>query len=236
MLRGINKQVIFESDEDRYRFIKTINRFKAKSKYEVYGYCLMSNHVHLLFKETEEPISTAIKRICSSYVFWYNWKYERCGHLFQERYNSEIVENDSYLLTVLRYIHRNPVNAGMSENAKGYSWSSYNEYVSKPLIVDADFVLSMFSADRKKAVNLLIEQTNVLNEDGCMDISEKSRLTDNAVNNYMAKLGINNISELHQKEIRKRNEVIRELKSIEGITIRQLSRVTGISKSVIDRI
>jgi len=111
MLRGINKQTIFEDDEDRRRFMETIERFKAVSKYEIYGYCLMSNHVHLLLKETEEAISTAIKRICSSYVYWYNWKYERCGHLFQERYKSEIVENDAHVLTVLRYIHQNPVKA-----------------------------------------------------------------------------------------------------------------------------
>ena len=236
MLRGINKQIIFESDADRYRFVKTIDRFKVISKYEVYGYCLMSNHVHLLLKETDEPISTAIKRICSSYVYWYNWKYERCGHLFQERYKSEIVESDCHLLTVLRYIHQNPVKAGMSENAKGYPWSSYNDYVTNSKIVDADFVFSMFSADKKKAVRLFCEHTNMLNEDRCLDISEKSRLTDNAVNKYLAKLDVKSISELQQSEIKKRNEIIRELKAIEGVTIRQLARVTGISKSVIDRI
>mgnify|MGYP000862516675 CR=1 FL=1 len=80
----------------------------------------MSNHVYLLLTETEEPISVAIKRICSSYVYWYNWKYGRCGHLFQERYKSETVENDAYLLTELRYIHQNPVKAGLSRSIRDY--------------------------------------------------------------------------------------------------------------------
>jgi REP element-mobilizing transposase RayT len=93
MLRGINRQTIFEDDEDIQRLLETIARYKEICKYELYAYCIMSNHVHLLMKETEETISNAIKRISGSYVFWYNKKYERCGHLFQERYKSEAVDN-----------------------------------------------------------------------------------------------------------------------------------------------
>lgn len=69
MMRGINKQGIFEDDEDMERFLETLYRYKIKSNCKVYGYCLMSNHVHLLLKETDESISTVIKRICSSYVY-----------------------------------------------------------------------------------------------------------------------------------------------------------------------
>lgn len=236
MLRGINKQTIFEDDEDRERFLETIGRYKTVSKYKIYGYCLMSNHVHLLLKETEEPISAIIKRNCSSYVYWYNWKYKRCGHLFQERYKSETVENEGYLLTVLRYIHQNPVKAGLSKNIKEYKWSSYNEYAGKTEIVDTGFVLQIFSTDRKKAVSSFIVYSNEQNEDKCLDYDEKNRITDNDIRKYFEKLGIENISELQQMEISKRNAIINEIKAIEGVTIRQLSRITGISKSVIDRI
>ncbi len=235
MLRGINKQTIFEDDEDRERFLETIERYKAKSKYEIYGYCLMDNHVHLLLKETEEPISTIIKRICSSYVYWYNWKYERCGHLFQERYKSETVEDDGYLLTVLRYIHQNPVKAGLSKNIKEYKWSSYNEYISKPAIVDTGFVQQIFSINWEKVISSFIEHSNEQNEDKCLDYDEKIRLTDNEVRKYFEKLDIENIRELQQLEKSKRNAIIREIKAIEGVTIRQLSRITGVSKSIIDR-
>ena len=113
MLRGINRQNIFEDDRDRQRFIETILYYKTISNYELYGYCLMDNHIHLLIKEKDESISKAIKRICSSYVYWYNQKYERCGHLFQERYKSEVVETEGYFLTVIRYIHQNPIKAGL---------------------------------------------------------------------------------------------------------------------------
>jgi REP element-mobilizing transposase RayT len=118
MLRGINKQSIFEDNEDRERFLNTIERYRKVSEYKIYGYCLMGNHVHLLLKEAGESISDAIKRICSSYVHWYNWKYDRCGHLFQDRYKSEPVEDEIYLLTVLRYIHQNPVKAGLTKTVQ----------------------------------------------------------------------------------------------------------------------
>jgi REP element-mobilizing transposase RayT len=116
MIRGINRQAIFEDDEDRIRFIDTLREYKDISKYEIYGYCLMDNHIHLLIKEIDESISLIIKRISSSYVHWYNTKYERLGHLFQERFRSEVVEDDGYFLTVLRYIHQNPVKAKIAEN------------------------------------------------------------------------------------------------------------------------
>ncbi len=236
MMRGINKQTIFEDDEDRERILETIERYKTVSEYEIYGYCLMNNHVHLLMKETKELISTIIKRICSSYVYWYNWKYERCGHLFQERYKSETVENEGYLLTVLRYIHQNPVKAGLSKNIKEYKWSSYNEYINEPTIVDTGLALQIFSTNREKAVSSFIAHSNEKSEDKCLDYDEKNRLTDNDVRKYFKNLGIKNIRELQQIDISKRNAIIKEIKAIKYVTIRQLSRITGISKSVIDRI
>ncbi len=235
MLRGINKQDIFEDDEDRERFLATVERYKETSKFEVYGYCLMSNHIHLLIKENGDQISNIVKRICSSYVYWYNWKYERCGHLFQERYKSEVVENEGYLLTVLRYIHLNPVKAGICNSVKEYGWSSYNEYIMKPLLVDTHFVLDILSSDKKMAIKLFIKHTNEQNEDKCLELEEKPRLQDDEVRRHLEDRGVLSQSELQKMERSKRNEIIRALKATEGITIRQLSRVTGISKSVIDR-
>ena len=117
MLRGINQQVIFEDNEDYVKFIEVLCKYKAVSGYKVFAYCLMTNHIHILLKEENEPIELIIKRVGGSYAYWYNWKYYRKGHLFQDRYRSEPVENDSYFLTVLRYIHQNPVKANIVKNA-----------------------------------------------------------------------------------------------------------------------
>lgn len=109
MLRGINGQIIFEEDYDKKKFIETIKTYKAISGYKIFAYCLMSNHIHLLIKVEIEDLDLIIKRIAGSYVYWYNWKYKRTGHLFQDRYKSEPVEDDEYFLTVVRYIHQNPM-------------------------------------------------------------------------------------------------------------------------------
>ena len=134
MMRGINHQNIFEEQEDYYQFLNTLDLMAqsyesdgtpAGRNYILYAYCLMSNHIHLLIREREDTIGMAIKRIASSYVYYYNkriassyvyyynHKYSRDGHLFRERYKSEPVNDMAYFVTLLRYIHQNPVKAGI---------------------------------------------------------------------------------------------------------------------------
>src|SRR6056297_72355 len=157
ILRGINRQTIFEDDEDAVKFLQTLEKYKQENEYEIYAYCLMGNHIHILIKENQEELGNSMRRIGPSYVYWYNWKYERSGHLFQDRFKSEVVENKKYLLTVVRYIHQNPLNAGKVKNIKDYKWSSYREYISKNRITDTDFVLDIINNNRKKAISMFEE-------------------------------------------------------------------------------
>ena len=166
MLRGINKQVIFEDEEDNFKFLETLKKYKAISGYKIFAYCLMSNHVHLLLKIEKEDIDLIIKRVASSYVYWYNWKYKRNGHLFQDRFKSEPVENDSYFLTVVRYIHQNPLKAGVCKSIDGYNFSSYNEYVKKADLVDTDFCLGIIDKEQ------FLDFNNEYNEDVCLEIEK----------------------------------------------------------------
>ena len=235
MLRGINRQTIFEDDMDTERLIDTVKRYKSVSKYELYAYCIMSNHAHFLIKEVGEPVSIAIKRISSSYVFWYNKKYDRCGHLFQERFKSEVIDNDEYFLTVLRYIHQNPVKAGIVKDISEYRWSSYSEYMGNTNIVDVDFVLGMFSPDRGSALTLFREFNSQQNNDMCMENNEKAKISDTELRKYLIEIGIIDLNGFRQLEKSHRDELLKKLKSVKGGTIRQLSRITGISKGVIER-
>jgi putative transposase len=149
IMRGINKQIIFEDDEDREKFIGYLQYYKNIASYTIYGYCLMDNHIHLLIKEGKEPIGHTMKRIGVSYVAWYNRKYDRIGHLFQDRFKSEVVETDKYLLTVLRYIHQNPVKAGKEKSVENYKWSSYAEYIDKSKIIETSFIRYFWGRTRK---------------------------------------------------------------------------------------
>lgn len=236
MLRGINRQVIFEDDEDRLRLLQTLKKYKAISQYQLYGYCLMDNHIHLLINENEEALSNIIKRISASYVYWYNNKYERNGHLFQERFKSEVVENHPYFVTVLRYIHQNPVKAGLADHVSACEWTSYQTYIRDANMVDIDDVLNLFSPDRSKAISLYKEHMNEQNDDQCLDDWVKLRVSDSEVNIFLRQWGIANSSSLQQMDKGRRNAIIKDLKKIKGVSVRQLSRVTGISKSVIGRV
>lgn len=129
MLRGINRWNIFQDSEDRITFLEKLGLVKERSSCNIYGYCLMSNHVHLLVRETIETISQIMQRLGSAYVYWYNRKHDRVGHLFQGRFHSEAVDADEYLLTALRYIHQNPVKAGIALDCANYPWSSYHDYM-----------------------------------------------------------------------------------------------------------
>lgn len=235
MLRGINRQTIFQDDEDCIKFIKTIKQIKEKSRFELYGYCLMGNHVHLLLREGKESLSLAIQRICSSFVYWYNWKYDRFGHLFQERFKSEAVEDEVYLLTVLRYIHQNPVKAGLINLVSGYKWSSYHEYIRNQDIIDSRFILELFAKETQTARKEFEKYMNEYNEDVCLDYEERHRLSDDEIIKLIEeKYGIKK-DHIHLMGRQEMDRILKDLKAINGVTIRQLARVTGVSKYMVEK-
>lgn len=232
ILRGINQQVIFENEEDYEKFIETILKYKAVSGYKVFAYCLMSNHIHLIIKEEKETIEQIMKRIAGSYVYWYNWKYYRKGHLFQDRFKSEPIEDEKYLLTAIRYIHQNPIKAGIVESIDEYRYSSYNEYESETSeVVDTDFVYNIINKSG------FMEYNKETNEDKCLDIDDfVFRISDEDAKKIIKKItGCDNTTELQLFGQEERNKCIKKLKN-KGISIRQISRLTGISKGIIERI
>ena len=232
MLRGINQQVIFEDDEDYFKFVETLENYKAVSGYKVFAYCLMSNHIHILIKVEKEDLDLIMKRIAGSYVYWYNWKYYRKGHLFQDRFKSEPIEDDSYFLTVLRYIHQNPVKAGIVKSIDDYRFSSYNDYIEEDSdIVDSDFAFSLLKKDEFIAFN------NEKNDDVCLDIDPKGfRINDSDARKIIKKVSkCDNATEFQLLEQKQRDIYIKRLK-YKGLSIRQISRLTGVSFAVVRKI
>ncbi|WP_164215837.1 transposase [Virgibacillus sp. YIM 98842] len=236
IMRGVNRQTIFEEEEDRNRFLEILKKYKTISEYKIHSYCLMDNHIHLLWEESEkECLANSIKRISSSYVYWYNHKYERSGHLFQERFKSENVESADYFLTVLRYIHQNPLKAGIANNISECKWTSYHEYFSCGDLVDTELGLRLYAKEKTKAVHLYLEHMQQINDDQCLDIKVKIIKTDQEVRNYLYQLGVYNTSSLQQMDKKDRDAILAKIKMMEGTSLRQLERITGISKSVIGR-
>nr|WP_093315079.1 transposase [Tindallia californiensis] len=236
MLRGINGQIIFEDREDSIKLLETIKSYRDESGYEIYGYCLMNNHIHLLIKEGREELGTVFRRIGAKYVYWYNRKYSRRGHLFQDRYKSEVIEDDGYLLTVLRYIHQNPLKAGIVKNIEQYPWSSYKEYISKKDICETEFPLRVFSKDSKKAISLFKSYHAKENNDHCLDYEDSFRVNDLEAAEIIKKTAnIDNTSKVQNFDKENRNKLIKDFKK-KGLSIRQIERLTGISFGVIRKL
>ena len=226
ILRGMNRQQIFYDEEDYAYFIHLLDRFQDISHYELYAYCLMGNHIHLLLKTGEEPLDRIFRRIGASFVYWYNLKYQRVGHLFQDRFRSEPVEDDQYFLTVLRYIFRNPVKAGLCMKPEDYPYSNIMEYIGArqrtvPCLENDEFLA-------------FVSQNN---ENPCMDIPETVRhgITDSVAENYIRE-EFGDLS-LPSGEKDNRDSLYLSIQRLteKGISIRQLSRLSGISKSLIER-
>ncbi len=228
MLRGINRQVIFEDEEDNLKFLETLKNYKAVSGYKLFAYCLMSNHIHLLLRVEKEDLDLIIKRIAGSYVYWYNWKYKRNGHLFQDRFKSEPVEDDAYFLTVIRYIHQNPIKAGLSKTIDDYKFSSYNEYISNSNLVDTDFCLGII--DKEQFIDFNMEET----QDVCLEIEDNDfRLMDDEAREIIRKISkCRTATEFQNLSIDKRDKYLKILRN-SGLSIRQISRLTGIGFNIV---
>ncbi len=233
IMRGINRQVIFKEDEDCHYFLQTLKIYKEQCEYELYAYCLMSNHIHLLLKVGSEPLEQIMRRLCGKFVYWYNNKYDRAGYLFQDRFKSEPVEDDAYYLTVLRYIHQNPLKAGLVEDLKQYPWSSFNAYINRDLLVDTAFALKMFSGNKDTALESFISFNEQINGDRCLDVEEKKRLTDQealAIINKICK--VSSEDQWQKIDRNTRDNYVGKLKR-EGLSVRQISRLTGINRGAV---
>ncbi len=169
MIRGINREYIFRSDAEKGRYLEILKDIKYNSDFKIYAYVLMDNHVHLLIKEDSIDIGIIMKRIGIRYAAWYNKNHDRIGHLFQDRFKSEAIIDDGQLLITLRYILQNPVKAGICKATSAYRWSSYGDSLCGNNLIDADFILQMFSKDENNQINEFKNFVSLSNDDSCLD-------------------------------------------------------------------
>lgn len=157
IVRGNQKQEIFRNDDDYGRYLKLLLAYKQKFFFLIHAYVLMSNHVHLLIETGRFPLSKIMQGINQSYTAYFNRKHDTVGHLFQGRYKAILCDHDEYLLEIVKYIHLNPVRAGMVSGPEAYRWSSHQSYLQKNEktgIADTGHVLRMFADEGKTARKL----------------------------------------------------------------------------------
>jgi putative transposase len=153
-LRGNHQRAIFFAESDRSLLniivARSIERFGAR----LHAYCWMGNHIHMVMQIGAEPLSSPMRQIASEFARAMQIKLETTGNYFERRYHAILVDADSYLMELLRYVHLNPVRAGVVREVSQYPWSSHHAYVgvrSEPWMT-TDFCLRMFDRDRKRAV------------------------------------------------------------------------------------
>jgi REP element-mobilizing transposase RayT len=121
--RGVNRCDIFNSDEDKDMFLQILNKSAIVDKVIVHDYCLMDNHYHLLIETTKDNLSMFMRVVNANYAKYFNKKYKRSGHLWQDRYKSKYITSESYLYTLIKYIENNPLEAKLSEKVLFYSYT-----------------------------------------------------------------------------------------------------------------
>ena len=233
ILRGINRQDIFEDDGDRHYFMTVLQHYKGISDFRLHAFCLMTNHVHLLMEPKGEPLGQVFRRVGVRYVSWYNRKYERTGHLFQDRFRSETVESDAYYRSVLRYILQNPMKAGMERSPGNWRWSSYLAYQKGTgSITDTQYALNVFGG--RDALLDFVQQGN---DDLVMDEDRYDwRVRDDRAKQIMERLTeCSTVAEFQELEKRQRKEYVKELYQ-RGIAPGQIVRLTGVPRASVYRI
>ncbi len=154
--RGIEGGKVFHNDEDREDFVGRIQRLCEAGAWVVYAWALMPNHFHLVVRSAKESLPFSMRRLLTGYVVNFNRRHRRLGHLFQNRYKSIICEDDPYLLELTRYVHLNPVRAGIVEDLEGlskYPWAGHSAIlgeVKRPW-QDTEAILSYFGRKRGEA-------------------------------------------------------------------------------------
>lgn len=237
-LRSVNQHIIFEEDFDYRKFLFILSDCKKKHEVEIYGYCLMDNHIHILLYSPPDRLAGFFQSLGTRFVHWYNAKYIRSGHLFQERFHSTVIITNTQFLSALLYIHNNPVKANMCRFPSEYRWSSFNTYCGR-----SDSLVNIAFAQR-----ILGGEKNLLHYFAKKsDSLDFSRFDDDhpAINHFItdenAKAIFKSITNLESSsavvhmEKARRNEYVRKLHQ-NGLSIKQVARLMDVSVSTVKRL
>ena len=150
MCRGNNGEYVLTEEKPEYA--RLIEKYKERYRFRIYAYCIMDNHVHLLLETGDIPLSKIMQGIQQSFTQYFNKKYNRTGHVFQQRYKAQLCDKERYLWQLIKYIHYNPVEAGLRQGLD-YKWSSHKNYVTgrNDTLVEVSYILSMLSENPEAA-------------------------------------------------------------------------------------
>jgi len=239
MMRGNNRENIFVADEQKRFFLESLKRQEENQLIDIAAYCFMDNHVHIVIKAVPSDLSKAIKSINIRYAMNFNGKRDRIGHVFQDRYKSEAIIDDKYLLQAIRYIHNNPIKAKMVKSLEDYYWSSYNEYVKEGSIIKSqqrEFILGYFSNDVGQFIAFHKQKDN----QEYMEIKEdilKNRIeqAQEIISVYFSEKGLVEAKQFNRNAVYT-EEMVQRLLIKSKLTHRQIANLLGVSNNTVHNV
>ncbi|WP_035767753.1 transposase [Butyrivibrio sp. NC2002] len=228
IVRGNGKQILFEEYQDYKHFLNRLERYCLETEVKTCTYCLMDNHVHLLVHGEASSIVLLMKKLEVSYSGYFNKKYERVGHLFQNRYLSERIETEKYLLTAFRYILQNPEKAGICKSSE-FRWSSYSLYYNPPEYIDLSKI-KLLLGDNEHYRRFIAYES----DEECLDYNSNKHDDEWAKKELKNCLNISSGTVLQNYSRIDRDAALSRLKD-RGLSIRQIERLTGINRNTIQR-
>ena len=233
MMRGNNKESIFTRTSEKSYFKDLLKEVMEEGLIDIAAYCIMDNHVHIVIKAELNNMTKALKKINIKYAMNFNKERNRIGHVFQDRYKSEIVGNDMHLIQVIRYVHNNPVKAKMVKECNDYKWSSFNEYIkeNKSRIVSKrqkEIILSL-----NNGIGNFIEFHKIEDDNEYLEINEDRDLyrlekAQRIISTYFKEKGIIEAKELNINPIFL-EEIIIKLLDNTKLSQRKIASILGIS-------
>ncbi|GBF33481.1 hypothetical protein DCCM_2583 [Desulfocucumis palustris] len=223
--RGNNKDPILASAMEKNYYLGLVRKYKERFSFKLYGYVIMDNHVHILLEVGKEPLSKIMQGIQQSYTQWYNSNHQRVGHVFQQRYKAVLCDKDSYLLILLKYIHGNPIRAGITETLN-YQWSSHQDYLTgTSSLVDVSFYLGVLCDKIDIAIN---RYRQFMEDQNPLDIEE------NRLGKYPEKESAHQNRESESRDLQiSLDDLIRVVVEILGITDEWLHSLKSRNRKIV---
>lgn len=234
--RGIGHRLIFEDDADKTRFLGTLAKKSESLDVAILAWCLMDNHFHLLVRAEPEQLSSFMQRTLISYAQYFNGRHGHVGKVFQNRFRSQAVLDDSHLLAAIRYHTPERMDAGIADPA-AYRWSSFRECAGLenaefPGLCDAKATVALFGSADEFA---RFHEASAADEETFVVPFFKPRLNDSEAKGAIAaQLGEGYCDKLASMPKPERDAQLRRLKQ-SGLSVRQIERLTGIGRGIVAR-
>lgn len=233
MVQGIKKEKIFNKDEYKEKYIKLMKFFKEKQKIEIINYCVMNNHVHIIiYTEDINELTIFMQKLNTTYAINYNKAENRVGYVFRNRFESKEIYNQDYLAKCIKYVHMNPVKAGIVKTEGEYKYSSYNDYINKKGIVTDELLKKIFNSE----YNYLKEFLKIEYDEELFKEIEKEEITEEKlkeqINQFIKK------EQITLEELKTDKRLIRKLYNEMDLkpTKAKLGECIGLSRTRISKI